>query len=57
MVKKQNTININMVGQEGAKSSLLKIGLCENISIFPGKAHIQWQNCNANIHSEGLSLV
>lgn len=39
--KKKNTININTVGQEGAKSSHLKIGICENISIFPGKAHIQ----------------
>lgn len=33
-----------MVGQEGAKSSLLNIGLCENVSIFLGKARIQWQN-------------
>lgn len=50
--KKENTIIINMVGQQGAKRSLLNIGLCENISIFLEKARIQWQNCNANIHSE-----
>lgn len=56
MVKKKNTININIVAQEGAKSHLLKIGLCENISIFPGKAHIQWQNWNVNVHAEGFYL-
>lgn len=57
MVKKKNqnnTMNINMVGKESAKSRLLKIELCENISIFCGKAHVQWQDCKTNIHSEGF---
>lgn len=56
MVKKKNnnTTNINMVGKEGAKSSLLKMELCENISIFPGKEHVQWQNCKVDIHWEGF---
>lgn len=47
-------MNINMVGKESAKSSLLKIELCENISIFPGKAHVPWQDCKTNIYSEGF---
>lgn len=51
--KKKNTTNINTIGKEDAKSSLLKTELCENISIFPQK-EIQGQNCKGNNHSEGF---